>query len=703
MSRILSVLAGVFPVGAVWAAQLVCGGLVESFKYETPTVQPVYFGGWSRAEGVNALEYCLYADVYYADGSVLWAQRADFRCGTHDWEYASYAFTPEKPVSRIAFYAFVRDGVGKAAFKDVFLKREAPRTGEVLWSRRFTDQPYSDSDVVCELYWNGRRAAHRNRKTDERDMRVGNPLPEREIVVWTADSMRRVTPLTFPDAQARAHAPSVQLELARNERESFQVIVSTGSAVGLHDVSLALTPLTDAEGRTLDATVTWQRQGYLARRPPYKAHPFEAPVAERWLPEPLLPAAPFTVRPGGSQGTWVTVFASRQAAPGLYHGTVAVRSSDGGTLARVPLCVRVRRFALPETFGLKTSFTYMDGFTKALFPDRWTALRREAHDLLLDHRLNPDDITRTDLTPVEDIAHMKARGAKTWNLVQIAPPKSPKAKWLWRPKAEEVFSPGFYVSFTNRLAPHVAELKKRGLLDGAYLYGFDECGKEYHDGMRALYLRLKRDFPELPILTTASVFSDLCRGALPLDDAALTADWFCGSMRRYRPETADLLRERGRQVWWYTSLNPCYPNMNFANWEYPFVEGRLLLGFCTWLYRADGFLFWHSNFWREGTGAVLDEMADTFFPGFNMHDAQGCPGDGIFLYPGKGRVLSGIRLANARDGEEDWEYLALAERKVGRTAVERLVRRVVRARDDFSRDPAVVREVRRQLADLIEK
>ena len=38
-----------------------------------------------------------------------------------------------------------------------------------------------------------------------------------------------------------------------------------------------------------------------------------------------------------------------------------------------------------------------------------------------------------------------------------------------------------------------------------------------------------------------------------------------------------------------------------------------------------------------------------------------------------------------------------------RAAVERLVRRVVRARDDFSRDPAVVREVRRQLADLIEK
>jgi hypothetical protein len=448
--------------------------------------------------------------------------------------------------------------------------------------------------------------------------------------------------------------------------------------------------------------VYWQRQGYLSRRPPYKAHPLEAPRTERWLPEPLLPAAPFTVRPGGSQGTWVTVYARSRAHPGVYGGRVTVRAAGGEILARLPLSVRVRRFALPETFGLTTSFSYMDGFTKPLFPDDWPARRRQAHDLLLDHRLNPDDITRTDLTPIDDIAHMKARGATAWNLVQIAPPKPAKAKWLWRPAAEEVFAPGFYAAFTNRLAPHVAELKKRGLFEGAYLYGFDECGKAYYAGMRALYLRLKRDFPDLPVMTTASVFSDWCRGKEALTEETLIADRFCGGMRFHRPEIADQVRARGRQVWWYSSLNPCYPYLNFANWEYPFIEGRLLLGFCTWLYRTDGFLFWHTNHWSEGDGAVLDERADTFFPQFSTYDWQGCPGDGVFLYPGKGQVLPGIRLANVRDGEEDWEYLTLAARKAGRAAVERLVHRVVRSRRDFSRDPDLVRAVRRQLADLIE-
>ena len=142
--------------------------------------------------------------------------------------------------------------------------------------------------------------------------------------------------------------------------------------------------------------------------------------------------------------------------------------------------------------------------------------------------------------------------------------------------------------------------------------------------------------------------------------------------------------------------------MNFANWEYPFIEGRLVLGCCTWLYRTDGFLFWHSNAWREGRGAKLDEMGDTFFPDFNTYGTKGCPGDGVFLYPGSSHILPGIRLANIRDGEEDWECLHLAERKAGRRRIEELVREICRSRKDFSRSLADLRKMRRGLAEIIE-
>ena len=686
---------------AASAAKTVCGGLVQEFTYDAPDRAPIHFGGWSRAEGAQGHDYCVFADIYYADGSALWAQKADFTRGTHDWEYSAYAMVPQKPVAKIRLYAFLRDGSGKAAFRDVFLKRELPPKGTVLSSRRFTNRPFTQNDMLCERFWDGRWASHRERIAPDVQVRIANPLSPGEVVAWIADSTRRVTPLTFPDAADRKAV--AELELARGERESFQVILSAGDDAERVGVVLEIEPPKDGRGQALKGDVKWERQGYLARRPPYKPHPLEASSYEKWLPDPLLPAAPFRVRKGGSQGTWITVHADPDAAPGRYLGKVRAVTVAGAPIAELPFSVRVRKLALPATFGLKTSFSYMDGFTQPLYPDDWNARRREAHDILLDHRLNPDDITRTDLTRIEDIAHMKSRGANAWNLVQIAPPKKPNARWLCRPRAEDVFTPEFYAAFTNRLAPHVAALKARDLFDGAYIYGFDECEGEFYSGMRKMYLQLKRDFPDLPVMTTARTFNDFCNGLRKVSDDLIVADWFCGSMGTYRTETADAVRQRGCKAWWYTSLGPTYPKMNFANWEYPFIEGRLVLGCCTWLYRTDGFLFWHCNNWKGGRGALLDFATDTFFPEFNTYGSQGCPGDGVFLYPGKGRILPSIRLANIRDGEEDWECLHIAELKSGRDAVERIVRTAVRSKEDFSRSHADLQAVRRRVFDLVDE
>ena len=86
---------------AASAAKTVCGGLVQEFKYDAPDRAPIHFGGWSRAEGAQGHDYCVFADIYYADGSALWAQKADFTRGTHDWEYSAYAMVPQKPVAKI--------------------------------------------------------------------------------------------------------------------------------------------------------------------------------------------------------------------------------------------------------------------------------------------------------------------------------------------------------------------------------------------------------------------------------------------------------------------------------------------------------------------------------------------------------------------------------------------------------------------------
>ena len=78
------------------------------------------------------------------------------------------------------------------------------------------------------------------------------------------------------------------------------------------------------------------------------------------------------------------------------------------------------------------------------------------------------------------------------------------------------------------------------------------------------------------------------------------------------------------------------------------------------------------------------------------------PGDGILLYPGREHVLPSIRLANVRDGEEDYEYLALAEAAVGRERVASIVRRHVVSITKFTRNADALAALREQLADAIE-
>ena len=77
------------------------------------------------------------------------------------------------------------------------------------------------------------------------------------------------------------------------------------------------------------------------------------------------------------------------------------------------------------------------------------------------------------------------------------------------------------------------------------------------------------------------------------------------------------------------------------------------------------------------------------------------PGDGILLYSGKEHILPSIRLANIRDGEEDYEYLVLAEERIGREKTAAMVRQYVRSPTQFTRDAAALSALREQLADAI--
>ena len=666
----------------------VTNGHWKTFTYDKPDMTPVVFGGWSCAEGVRARDYCVYLDMFHPDGSKTLGKRAKWRQGTHGWEEARAVFLPKKPISRIDAFVFNRAGVGEAKFRDVYLERRAGR-GERMNEVRMSFKPFADADVVSYDLFKGAKIT----RIDERvESEISFQPPPDGVTVWTASPMKTVTPLTLPPADAKR---SISLTLARRERESAQVLVSCGADSELAGVTLEIGRLKDSSGRVLDGEVKWERVGYVPRKGGYLPHPAAPDGKEMWLPDPLLPAAPFKVLRASTQGTWITVFADAGATAGTYRSEVRVMQG-GKTLASIPLSVKVLDFSLGETFALDTAFSLMDGFLRAEYPDKWREMKRQAIDVMLDHRLNPDDISRTSPPEIADLLHAKARGMNRFNILNIVPEAKPGARWVCIASPEEVFSEEFYRTFTARLRPYLDRLRANGLDRMAYIYGFDECKAEYYAGIDRMWKRLKADFPDLPVMTTAKMFKDLVKGNTNGFDC-VTTDWYCPVSSDYDEKVADWLRSLGKKVWWYTCGSPTYPYANMASLEYPLIEGRLVMGMLTWLCRADGFLFWHVNNWRDGNDP-MDESG-TYFPEWNTRHHRGVPGCGIFLYPGKEHILPSIRFANIRDGEEDYELLLRAEKRLGRKAVEKMVRTVARSSTDFSRDPAALSALRDRLAE----
>ena len=128
------------------------------------------------------------------------------------------------------------------------------------------------------------------------------------------------------------------------------------------------------------------------------------------------------------------------------------------------------------------------------------------------------------------------------------------------------------------------------------------------------------------------------------------------------------------------------------------IEGRIL-GWQSYHYQSDGLLFWHVNLWHDGP---LVETDDTFLDTWKVEISNRMPGDGQLLYPGVEGPMPSIRLANVRDGIEDYEWLMMLEQKKNRTSAEAVSSEITRSMTDFERSPAALRKQRTRIADQLE-
>jgi len=493
---------------------------------------------------------------------------------------------------------------------------------------------------------------------------------------------------------------SIRLSAARNEYEPARVVITAGAAA-LHEVNVAASALAGPGKRQIAASnLRLYREHYLNIDTPSP----RSMASPGWYPDPLLPfvdpdtgrpaheaqyrAAPFDVAPGSSQGIWVDVYVPRNTPAGEYKGAVTVTCS-GKTLARVPLSLTVFDFTLPQTFALRSNFGSLENrLATGLGMDAASPEFRRVEDMYIDmllaHRLQPSTLGRIwpDWTPEKGIddSHSGARLRKMVRERHINSLMVPFRYW------------GDPDKCTGYLRAMQHYLSRRGLLDLSYIYMLDEPNTaEQYETVRQQGKLIHQAAPGIKRLCTEQTLTqDPAWG-----DLNGAVDIWCPLWGLYDGKTARERQALGEEIWSYTAL--CQADEKNPFWEIDFPPIVYRSPFwVTWHYDIKGMLYWSSIWWKDAASVWQRPLfTDQYW------------GEGILLYPGGPAGIDGpvpsIRLKLIREGMEDFEYMALAAKAVGKEKVDQLVSSLARSFTDWDRDPNAYMRGRAELARLLQR
>ena len=498
-----------------------------------------------------------------------------------------------------------------------------------------------------------------------------SPSPEGDNArasVVVVGSATKVRPSSRPPGSRRA-----RLSAARNEFESFQVVIAAG-AERLEGVSVSLArPLTGRAGSIPRGHVTIYREAYYRVR---SASDLEG--ATGMWPDALIPAVdpfyretrnafPIDVPAGQSRAVWVDVLVPRDAGAGRYTGSLLVRGQN--LRARIGIDLNVLDLVLPSTPTIASAFgMFYTPCLGAVFAMKCSAesewrLRALFARAALDNRISISTPHYGSIASVSQQAHFRRH---------VLPLLQGRA----RTRLQGARLTSVRVDQGESLRSWRREAERGGFGRRAFVYACDEPGADELAWKQCVSAAAaaRSDWPDVSILVTASLQEAEAFGTISSVDTLVPvlnalddkpgASEYTGLQR---PKYDSFLQTPRKRLWVYTSCQShgCSAfsgtDSYYAGWpsytiDAPASQARAM-GWLSFVLRTSGELYF----------AVDRKLATAW------HDqyAFGGNGDGTLFYPGKPSIVGGrrpipiesIRLKLIRDGYEDYEYLALLARR----------------------------------------
>ncbi len=472
----------------------------------------------------------------------------------------------------------------------------------------------------------------------------------------------------------------IDLFAARGEYEPFQVAIRA-SGVSLTHVNLAVSDLRGPHGSSIpQEDLTLYREHYIEIKhsSPRQQGVASPPLPPGWYPDALIPfvdpatglppkpaqyrAVPFDLDAGTDQPLWIDVFVPRKARAGKYRGTFTVSSDQGKVSGEIRLTVW--NFELPLKPSLDSLFE--------LNRDRSAA----ACELLLRHKLMPDPVppdqarrfmdefglasADTGLSEDSYYNHLVVKPAPSVEQFKAAATRFPKGLPLHNYTADEIVQYPQLYSLIKELARNMHQAGIKNLITMAPV-------------------------PEL--------FDDGSgTGRSAVDIWVLQPNYYAAS-----PQNVAAVLKKGDQIWIYTAL---VQDNHSPQWEIDFtpINYRIMQGFLSQSMGFTGLLYWAVDHWTKDPWNDLDYTED---------GQEYYPGEGQLVYPGEPAGVQGVvpsmRLKWIRKGVEDYEYIALLEKRGRADWALEIARSVASDFSHWNKDPKALEAARLKMGAALDK
>lgn len=459
------------------------------------------------------------------------------------------------------------------------------------------------------------------------------------------------------------------ISLAKNEFESFQIVIKANKNLTGVRVSPSSFDGLDVEVHPVgNVKVISPTTGF-------------GQDVLGWYPDPILTFVDrVDVKNGDYQSFWVTVHAFKGQAAGEYNGKLTVSAANSGA-KDIAVKVIVWDFSIPDKPSFPTAMSWAGGEDiEQVYRGTSSWAQRESegeryilkdeYDFLIEkYRLFPDRIYGHGLDFLEKIYREKG-----WidfsNLVNGPIHLTPKNGEYYVNSSDQKLD-DFMTDYIARLKRDFNALPN-GMKESVYTYLLDEEPLEHFDVSKEKILkRLRQEVPQIKIMIDSfqdKIVWEFQENFVPLFDILVLWEFWPsgdggGGINQFL-KAKNFLHERGKKIYWYiTDSTP-----REINWHYEsaLINTRILLGLTNFKFRPDGFLYWEIGDW------IASGANDNHDP-LQITQGSYCDwdprtlglrnnGDGTLFLPGPERIIPTIRLANFRDGMEDYEYFILLEK-----------------------------------------